>query len=85
MCTVLHERCEKGTAKDRSLPVNSHLVTYLLDGITTYDIVMCHKMADIFDMYWDKYREDLKKIEYTEGRTNPRLWNNKTSDKKKKK
>jgi hypothetical protein len=36
--------------------------------------VMTEKRVDIFDHYWDKYREGLKKIKQTEGRRNPKLW-----------
>jgi hypothetical protein len=31
-------------------------------------------MANIFDMYWDKFGDALKKIEWADGRVNPRLW-----------
>lgn len=83
MCYVLHQKCEKSAAKDKSLPLNSYLITYISDEETFYDIVICNKQVEIFDMYWDKYREGLKDIRWTDGRVNPKLWqSNKEKSKK---
>ena len=83
MCQVLHQKCEKSVAKDKSLPLNSYIVTYDSDEETFYDIVICNKQSDIFDIYWDKYREGLKDIRWTDGRVNPKLWQSRTENKKK--
>ena len=40
--------------------------------------------ADVFDMYWDKYRKDLKSIEWTDGTVSARLWGHKAKESKKK-
>ncbi len=85
MCMIHAENCDRSVAEDKSLPSNSYLVTYLKDNIVQHDIVICHKRADVFDMYWDKHRENLKKIEWTEGRVNPKLWGYKAKESKKKK
>jgi hypothetical protein len=83
MCLVLHQKCEKSAAKDKSLPLNSYLVTYISEEETFYDIVICNKQVDIFDMYWDKYREGLQDIRWTDGRVNPKLWQSRTEKTKK--
>ena len=83
MCQVLHQKCEKSVAKDKSLPLNSYIVTYDSDEETFYDIVICNKQSDIFDIYWDKYREGLKDLRWTDGRVNPKLWQSRTEKKKK--
>jgi hypothetical protein len=85
MCQIVHSKCDKSAARDKSLPTNSYIVTYKLDDEIVYDIVICHKRSDVFDMYWDKYREDLKGISWTEGRINPKLWGYKEPEKKKRK
>jgi hypothetical protein len=36
-------------------------------------------------MYWDKYREGLKDIRWTDGKVNPKLWGNEPKETKKKK
>jgi hypothetical protein len=84
MCKVVHEKCEKEVAKDKSLPVNSYLVTYLLEDKLTYDIVICNKRANAFDIYWDKYRENLKSIEWTDGKVNAKTWGYKPPERKRK-
>jgi hypothetical protein len=85
MCQVIHEKCEKSLANDKTLPTNSYLVTYLDEGKVNHDIIICNKRTDIFDMYWDKYRENLKSIVWTDGRVNPKLWGYQAPTKKKRK
>jgi hypothetical protein len=36
-------------------------------------------------MYWDKYREGLKDIRWTDGKVNPKLWGVEPKEPKKKK
>jgi hypothetical protein len=81
----IHQNCAPELADDRSLPYTAYLVEYD-DGVgICYDIVMCNKKADIFDYYWDKYREGFKTFTQSEGRTNPKLWGAQNSSSKKKK
>lgn len=82
---ILHQNCKIELSKDRTLPYNTYLVTYELDGEIAYDIVICNKKVEIFDHYWDKYREGLKGFKQTEGRVNPKLWGNQPKEGKKKK
>lgn len=80
---ILHQNCDPELANDRSLPYTAYLVAYEIDGAIAYDIVICNKRIDIFDYYWDKYREGLKGFKQTEGRVNPRLWGLQTKENKK--
>jgi hypothetical protein len=79
----IHRDCDPTLAEDRSLPCTTYLVEYLQDGMTHFDIVMSGKKVEIFDYYWDNYREDLIRFAQTEGRTNPKLWDFKPKGKKK--
>ena len=72
---MIHQDCDPSLADDRSLPHNAYLIEYLQDGRTMFDIVMAAKRVDIFDHYWDNYRNDLKNMTQTEGRANPKLQN----------
>jgi hypothetical protein len=36
-------------------------------------------------MYWDRYREGIKSINFGYGRVNPKLWGEKPKEKKKRK
>ena len=83
---VLHQDCSPEVANDKSLPYNAYLVTYKDDGVKKHDLVLANKKVEIFDHYWDKYREDLISFKQSEGRTNPKLWDIQpnSSDNKKK-
>ncbi len=85
MCKIVHQDCDKSLAKDKTLPLNSYIVTYEVDNQKKHDIVVCNKRAQIFDMYWDQYREGLKDIRWTDGKVNPKLWGNPPKETKKKK
>ena len=84
-CEILHERCEKQDAKNKQLPLDSYLVTYVIDGNTLYDIVKTSKRVSVFDMYYDKFGNCLKSIEWTDGRVSPKLWGYKPPQTKKRK
>ena len=71
---VLHQNCDPEVANDRTLPYNAYLVTYEVDGAIAYDLVIPDKQVEIFDYYWDRYREGLKGWKQSEGRVNPKLW-----------
>lgn len=74
MVKHIHQDCDPELANNRELPYNAYLVTYEVDGEVRYDIVQCHKKVEIFDHYWDRYREGLKSFKQTEGRVNPKLY-----------
>lgn len=74
---ILHKDCDLSVHNTRDLPYDSYVVTYLDDGKLCYDIVQPRKQVEIFDYYWDRYREDFKPPWYqSEGRVNPKLWGN---------
>ncbi|ABA47195.1 gp226 [Synechococcus phage syn9] len=81
----IHKECDPSLAEDRSLPYTAYLVEYLQDGITKFDIVSGNKRSEIFDYYWDLYRNDFVTMTQTEGRKNPKLWNDPNASNKKKK
>lgn len=73
---IIHQDCDPSLADDRSLPYTAYLIEYLQDGITKFDISYGNKKVEIFDHYWDHYRNDLINMTQTQGRINPKLWNN---------
>ena len=82
----LHQDCDPTLADDKKLPTSAFLIEYLQDGITKFDIVTSYKQADIFDHYWDNYREDFKSMTQAKGTVSPKLYGNepKKTEKKKK-
>jgi hypothetical protein len=71
---ILHHNCDPELANDRSLPYTAYLVTYEVDGAIAYDLTIPYSKVELFDYYWDRYREGLKGFEQSEGRVNPKLW-----------
>lgn len=82
---ILQENCDPNAANDKSLPYTSYLVEYVVGKTIQYDLVMANKQVDIFDYYWDKYREDLLTFTQTQGRISPKMWGYKKPEKKKRK
>ena len=58
------------------------MIEYKEGGISKFDIAAGPKQVDIFDDYWDKYRHDFVTMTQTEGRVNPKLWNDPKGKKK---
>jgi hypothetical protein len=71
---IIHHNCDPSMADDRSLPCTAYLVTYKIDGAIAYDLVIASKKIEIFDYYWDRYRDDFVTFKQSEGRVNPKLW-----------
>lgn len=80
---ILHQNCDPSLANDRTLPYSAYLVEYEIDGAKCFDIVIPHSKVEIFDYYWDRYREGLKGFKQSEGRVNPKLWGAQTKESKK--
>ena len=74
-CNIIHEKCDKSAANDKTLPRNAYLVSYVEKDNMTYDIVMADSKVDVFDDYWDKYKEGLQTITFAQGNVRPSLWN----------
>ena len=72
--TILQSKCDPSMADDKSLPYTAYLVEYVDNGITYYDITTGSKQVDIFDYYYDTYREGFRNMTQTHGRVNPKLY-----------
>ncbi len=72
---IIKEKCDPVAAEDKSLPYTCFLVKYSNDNNETcYDLVVAAKQVDIFDHYWDKYREGFMFMKQSSGTVNPKLW-----------
>lgn len=82
---VIKEDCNPSVDNITDLPNNCYLVTYNIDGVATYDLVAAAKQSEIFDNYYDKYKQDFVTMVQSEGRVPPKLWGNPAPKEKKKK
>ena len=81
----LAKDCTPDKANDRSLPSYSYLISYNDGTKIAHDIVRSSKQADIFDYYYDNFKDTKMVWKQTEGRIQPRLWLEKQEDTGKKK
>ena len=79
---IIHQNCDPELAQDRSLPHTAYLIEYDDGNKVCYDIAVSSKKVEIFDYYWDRYRNVIS-MRQSEGRVNPKLWQDPTKKKKK--
>ena len=83
-CQIILEKTTIEKAEDRKLPTDAFNVTYLVDGKEHLDVTRSEKMANVFDMYYDRYGKDaVQKIDYGHGTIRPNLWGIKATPPKK--
>lgn len=81
-CDILIENGSYSDVCSTDVPNDAYIIKYLVDDKICFDLTRGSKLR-LFDMYWDKFRENLKNIDYGYGRINPKLWGYKQSTKKK--
>lgn len=69
---IIHKKCDVSLAKDKSLPLDSYLVSYPDGDEICYDIVQGSRVG-IFDYYYDEYRKVIS-MKWTDGRVNPKVY-----------
>jgi len=79
---IIHKDCDVSAATNKSLPLDSYIVSYSDKGITKYDVVQGTQVS-IFDHYYDEYRNVIS-MKWTDGKVNPKMYNNQPQKKSKK-
>ena len=79
---IIHQDCEKSLSKNKSLPTDSYLVTYISEEETKNDIVQSVSQADIFDYYYDLYKNVIS-IDWTDGKISSKMYGYTKPEKKK--
>ncbi len=83
---VIHKDCNLSLAKDKSLPINSYIVSYIFKDSNKYDIVQAGSFVEVFDNYYDEYgKGNIQSIKWTDGRVSPKVYGYVPKDTKKKK
>ena len=84
---LIFEKCTPDKANDKKLPSDSYVVSYEEDKELKYDIIRAAAQVDVFDTYYDKYKNVLSIVQSL-GKVPPKLWkdpNQKETPKGKKK
>lgn len=82
---IIKQNCNPEDAQDKSLPYTAFLVHYHDGESQKYDLASSGKQSEIFDYYYDLYRKGFINMTQSEGRVNPKLWQDPNSTKQKKK
>ena len=56
---LIFEKCPRDKANDKKLPSDSFVVSYNDKEELKYDIVRASAFVDVFDAYYDKYKNCL--------------------------
>ncbi len=78
---------ENGSYEDvctRQAPNDAFIVKYFHEGKLCFDLTRGSR-SGLFDMYYDKFKGELKSIDYGHGNIKPNVWGYTTPEKKKKK
>lgn len=73
-CEILFTNVTDTSVDNNSLPSDSYLVYYKDTEGNKLDICRSARMVNIFDLYYDRFGLALKRIDYTKGRMNPKIW-----------
>lgn len=72
-CDILVENGSYADVCTKEAPNDAYIVKYMVDDKICFDLTRGSKVR-LFDMYWDKFRENLKSIGFGYGRVSPKLW-----------
>jgi hypothetical protein len=83
-CEILIQDGSYAEVCTKDAPNDAYIVKYMLENKIHFDLTRGGRIK-LFDMYWDKFRENLKSIDFGYGRVSPKLWGYKSPEKKKRK
>ena len=77
---------ENGSYQDvtiKKVPTDAFIVKYMYVDNICFDLTRGTKTS-LFDMYWDKFKDGLKSIEFGHGTIKPNIWGYQSPQRKKK-
>ena len=72
-CTIIIEDGTFADVSTRQAPTDAYIIKYLYEDKIHFDLTRGTKIT-LFDMYWDKFKGNLKSIGYGNGTIKPNLW-----------
>ena len=72
-CEILVERAKSEQLTSTQFPTDAYIIEYKIDDETFHDVSRGTQVT-LFDMYYDKFKGGLKKINYGKGNIRPGLW-----------
>ena len=72
-CEIIVSNGSMDDVNTRKAPNDALIVKYNVDSNLHYDMTRGSR-SNVFDMYYDKFKSDLKSIDYGRGTIKPNLW-----------
>ena len=72
-CDIVVEDGSSEDVSTKNAPTDAYIIKYLYEDKIHFDLTRGTKIT-LFDMYWDKFKGDLKSIGYGNGTIKPNLW-----------
>ena len=72
-CEILVENGAPADVQTKDAPTDASIVTYTVDGKEHQDLTRGSRVK-LFDMYYDKFKKDLKAINFGNGKISAKLW-----------
>ena len=72
-CEMLVENGSLADVNCVEFPTDAYIIKYVFDDQVKYDLTRGTK-TNIFDMYYDKFKQGLKDIQYGQGNISPKMW-----------
>ena len=83
-CEILIENGSYAEVCTKDAPNDAYIIKYVVEDKICFDLTRGSRIR-LFDMYWDKFRENVKSIDFGYGRISPKMWGYKAPEKKKRK
>ena len=83
-CEMLVENGSLQDVNSVEFPTDAYIITYVIDDQVKYDLTRGTK-TNLFDMYYDKFKQGLKEIRFGQGNVSPKLWGHRAKQATKKK
>ena len=72
-CEIIIEDGSMGDVSVKHVPSDAFIVKYMFEDKLHIDLTRGSKI-NIFDMYYDKFKQGLKDIQYGQGNISPKMW-----------
>ena len=83
-CDIIIEDGSLEDVSTKQAPTDAYIIKYVHEDKVCFDLTRGTKIK-LFDMYWDKFKDGIKSIDYGKGSIKPNLWGYQSPKQSKKK
>ena len=81
-CEIIVDNGSSEDVRTKKAPTDACIVTYEHEGKLCYDLTRGARIK-LFDMYYDKFKNGIRDIDFGHGTIKPNIWGYKQPEKKK--